>query len=85
MKKNVFLVVMDWNANGERGVEVKAFETKEKALGHFHELVEQEKCDSWIAGSDNAVLDETIDGVFDAYDSMADYETSIKIQEQEIL
>ena len=51
--KEVYMVQLDYSTDDCQGVDTYLYDTKEKALLHFYEIIKQEKKDSWIENAFN--------------------------------
>lgn len=83
----VYLLVMDWAFEGDRGIDIEVFTTKAKAVKALRVLVSQERNDSWI-GEDNGIeisIEEENEW-FKAIEvgNEADVRTEIYIEEKDV-
>ena len=69
-RKYVYMVQMQYSTDDYDGVETLLFETREKALKAFYNLIEMEKRESWIQDGyldgevrENYELDSNIDNI----------------------
>ena len=97
--EKVYVVVEEYVFDGTE-INVTIFSTLEKAKEHFNKVVETEEKNSWIADLINELADkenngfdidnfdsyiEKEDTYYHAYDNNDYYETTIYIEEKEIL
>lgn len=56
MKNNlIHLVVMEWEYEAERGVDIEPFSDLKEAESYFEQLIKTEKFNSWIKDLDSLV------------------------------
>lgn len=82
----IYLVVMEWEYEAERGVEIEAFDHLEFAERYFDELVDKEQKTSWIKDCPNLVEETEDPHRYSAYDGDGEAQTHtyISIEEKEI-
>lgn len=79
MKNNlIHLVVMEWEYEAERGVDIKPFSELKEAENYFEQLIETEKSNSWIKDI-NSLAEEVEDRSYYAYDEDGEAQTHIHI------
>ena len=77
----IHLVVMEWEYDSERGVDIEAFSNKEKAVEYFHQLIKTEKSNSWISDISSLVEEIEQDSYY-AYDQDGESQTHTHISLQ---
>ena len=82
----IYLVVMEWEYEADRGVEIEAFDHLEFAEIYFDKLVDKEQKTSWIKDCSNLVEETDDPHRYSAYDGDGEAQTHtyISIEEKEI-
>lgn len=83
MGKSVFLVVMEWEYDSDRGVDIEAFADIQQAENYFNQLIEKEKTTSWIKDI-NSLVEENEQYCYYAYDEDGEAQTHTHITLQTI-
>lgn len=82
----IYLVVMEWEYEAERGVKIEVFDHLKSAEIYFDKLVEEEQKTSWIKDCSNLIEETEDPHCYSAYDrdGEAQTHTYISIEEKEV-
>lgn len=74
----IYLVVMEWEYDAERGVDIEAFTDISKAEEYYENLINTEKTTSWIKDINSLVV-ECEEHSYYAYDEDGEAQTHTRI------